>query len=632
MKVVIDGKKHTVRPKDLLGAGGEAEIFHYGADEVLKIFKPAQHPSHRASPELAAAAEARIQEHQRKLPVFPRGLPNHVLTPSGLIYGTTGNQVVGYRMPKLTDAESFFGFADPGYRRRGGDSNRVVRLLTHAHRTLSSLHSRGVVVGDLNDANLLAKADETYFLDADSYQFGGFASRVFTTRFVDPRLCDPAATSPLLVRPYDEDADWYAFSVLVMRSLLCVGPFGGIYKPKDPASRIPHGARPLHGISVWHPEVRYPKPATRPGVLPEEVEHELRETFERGTRGVFPRRLLEDLEFKRCDGCKREHGRPHCPDCHSAKAKTRTIQRTRGSVRAEVIFETPGVILAAARYPGGLRVIHHHDGAYRNESGHLLFEGDLDTALRFHLLTEDTVVTRGRDCLRFGPDRPADGSHTGVDLSPEGAAVAGFGTDLVWMQGGVLYRSGGVLGPRRVGDLLEDRTRIWLGPTFGLGFYQVGRMSVVTRFDRAADGIADHLEPPPIAGEVVDARCTLDDRRAWLFVAARHGGRLRHLVRVYDRRGGCVAEGEYPAEEAVWAGHLGGKLAFGGHLFSAADGGLARVELSGRSLEVTRTFPETEPFVDSQCRLLPGSDGLLVVGERTIQALRLGPTPTRGGA
>src|SRR5206468_1441187 len=108
------------------------------------------------------------------------------------------------------------------------------------------LHGAGVVAGDLNDLNILVtRKDEGFFIDADSYQFGRYRCAVFTERFVDPLLSDAGATAPRLARPFEETSDWYAFFVLLMQCLLFVGPYGGIYRPKDQSKRVPAGARPL---------------------------------------------------------------------------------------------------------------------------------------------------------------------------------------------------------------------------------------------------------------------------------------------------------------------------------------------------------------------------------------------------
>ena len=79
-------------------------------------------------------------------------------------------------------------------------------------------------------------------------------------------------------------SDWYAYYVMLMQSLLFVGPYGGVFKPKDKTRKVPHDARPLHGISVWDKQVRYPKPAKPLDILPDSFQNSLRDIFVEGKR------------------------------------------------------------------------------------------------------------------------------------------------------------------------------------------------------------------------------------------------------------------------------------------------------------------------------------------------------------
>lgn len=631
MKVWIEGKRYAIKPSDLVGAGGEAEVYALDQDRVVKIFKGPDHPHLKGDRSAQAAAERRLADHQEKLRDFPTGLPGAVVAPLALATRRKGGRdILGYAMRRIVDPDPFHRFADPGFRRQGGDSNRVARLLARVHATLASLHGAGVIIGDLNDANLLATDDDPWFIDSDSWQFGPYQAQVFTTRFVDPRLCDPTATAPFLVKHYDREADWYAYAVLLMRSLLCVGPYGGIYRPTDPADRIPHAQRPLKRVSVWNPEVKYPKPATPYVALPDDLLSELRAVFQEDRRGVFPAHLVERLEFRTCDSCKREHARNRCPTCHATTPATRRHLTTRGDVAAEAVFETRGVILAAEYQDGRLLVLHHEDGTYKREDGRELFTGALDPGFSFHLRGPETVVVRGHQAVTLERQGQPRTRHA-VQAVAGAPALATNARHRYWLTGGELRRDDHLVGERRLGAVLAGHTRIWAGKTFGLGLSRAGGVTLVFRFDADHAGIADDLEAPRLTGELLDAHCTLDESRAWLLLAERRAGRIVHHVRVYHRTGGLEAAGEYPADEALWAGHLTGKLAAGGMLFSAADWGLERIEVDGTGLTATRSFPDTEPFLDATSRLLAAPAGLAVVGPNTVATLRLGPPPNPRG-
>ena len=101
-------------------------------------------------------------------------------------------------------------------------------------------------------------------------------------------LCVPDATKLLLHQLHTTASDWYAFTVMLMQCLLFVGPYGGVYRPKDPAHRVPHEARPLHRMTIFHPEVQYPKPAIPYGTLPDELLHYWHRGFAQDVREPFP--------------------------------------------------------------------------------------------------------------------------------------------------------------------------------------------------------------------------------------------------------------------------------------------------------------------------------------------------------
>ena len=133
----------------------------------------------------------------------------------------------------------------------------------------------------------------------------------------------------------------------------------------------------------------------------------------------------------------------------------------------------------------------------------------------------------------------------------------------------------------------------------------------------------DSLRLPPLPGQLVDAACALDERRAWLLVALHHGGRTIHLCVTYSRTGTLEATAEATAGDGSWLGTLRGKCATQGMLLAPTDAGIVRIEVRDGALQKTREFPDTEQFVDEASQLLVGKDGLYVVGRTGITALKM---------
>lgn len=345
-KVWLDGQAVALDALAVLGQGGEADVYDLGDGRALKVFKTPDHPDVAGLPALEAAAAARLAEHEDKLRAFPATLPRFVVKPQALATRLKHREVVGYAMPRVT-GEPLMRFAEPHWRRaHPTDANTIVAALRHLHDTVAAVHRAGVVIGDFNDTNVLvagpgaeapisndsphagAAGAACHLIDADSWQFGRWRAQMFTERFVDPRLCLPEASAPALACPHDADGDWFAFAVMVFRSLLLIGPYGGVLAP---ARKIPHAARPLHRISVFDADVVYPKAAIPPSVLPDDLVDHLRHVFERDRRGAFPVALLDRLRFQRC-ACGAEHARASCPVCRTSVAVPAAV--VRGRVRA----------------------------------------------------------------------------------------------------------------------------------------------------------------------------------------------------------------------------------------------------------------------------------------------------------
>jgi hypothetical protein len=315
--VWIDGQRVTLAPAMLLGQGGEAEVYDLGDGRVVKWWKPAEHPDFEGIPSAQDVARKRLAEAPHKLRALPGNLPSAVVAPCGLaLAGKKSAQVVGYLMQKVTGVP-LHSFGEPKWRRDNpiAGSDLVAALLA-LYDAIAALHRGGIVVGDCNDLNVLVDGRRVHLIDVDSYQFGGYACPMFSERFVDPRLCDPQQLVP--VRPHDEASDWFAFGIMAFRSLLGVGPWGGVHQPANPAARISPALRALKRLSVFAADIIYPRAARPLAILPDELTDVFRAMFERDRRGPFPRVELERLRLRACSTCGEEHGRVRCPACQTA--------------------------------------------------------------------------------------------------------------------------------------------------------------------------------------------------------------------------------------------------------------------------------------------------------------------------
>jgi hypothetical protein len=618
MEVYLNQKRFKLNPKSAIGKGGEADIYDIGNGKVLKLFKPANHPDYELMPQEQQAATARLALHQQKLRVFPQNLPVRVIKPETLATDKQG-AILGYTMPFLQNTIPLLKYSDRNYRSTNGISQQfVTNLFRDLHNTVLQVHQANVTIGDFNDLNLLVSQNQVNLIDADSFQFGQFPCQVFTARFVDPILCDRNVNQPILNSPHNPNSDWYAFTVMLMQSLLYVDPYGGVYKPKPPTAMIPHSARPLQRITIFHPDVRYPKPAIPYKVLSDDLLHHFHNCFEKDWRGDFPKPLLESMRWTKCNQCGIEHLRTSCPIC--TPSPLAPLPRGEGNKIGEIsckvlqIFQTEGVILQVVLQNNSLYYLYHDRSEFKREDHAVLLSGELDANIQFTILGKSTIVTKQGKAITLSQGQPPNA--IAADL------IRANSCSRYWLNNGQLLRDG-KLGNEYIGDILEGQTQFWIGENFGFGFYRAGSLSVAFTFDVKRVGICDRIQLPPIRGELIDANCVFSDRICWFFTATQEQGKIMHRVSILRDTGELVATLVAQKGDIAWLANIHGSSAIANWLFVPTDEGIARVEVHNGQIMITKTFPETEPHVDSGCSLIVASQGIYVIHTHKILQLQL---------
>lgn len=627
MEIFVNKKKVLLNPQKSIGKGQEADVYNIGGGKALKVFKPPNHPDYINLPDKLQAkneqegAKNRIAEHQKKLPSFPANLPPKVITPIDLATNKIGNKILGYTMNLLDNAKPLFQYSDINFRRAGIGNEVIKDIFLDLYNTVTGLHKRGVIIGDFNDLNVLIKNKEAFLIDSDSFQFSKFLCRMFTARFVDPILCDPKRKTLMLFKPYKKESDWYAFAVMLMQNLLFVDPYGGIYKPKDKANRLKHNERPLYRITVFHPEVKYPKPAIPYKVLSDDLLHYFDQVFTKDKRGIFPENLLLDMHWVKCASCGLEHARHICPDCVQATPGiVREVIKVQGKVTATHVFKTRGVILFAAYQDNNLAWLYHEDGEFRREKGLHVVAGDLNPHIRYRLYGKATLMGKNGQVAILSPTKAP--GKIAVDSFGALPIFDSNGNNYYWLYNSQLLRNG-AFGPEYIGDVLGGQTLFWAGKKFGFGFYRAGDIQVAFVFDALKRGINDNVKLPFFRGQLVDSTCFFSDNRCWFLAAVREGGKTVHYCFIIRPDGLIEAKAEAELGDGSWLGTLRGKCAAGNFLLATTDEGIVRAEPNYGRIEKAKEFPDTEPFVDTSCHLFPGNEGLYVVGKREISLLKI---------
>jgi len=618
MIVYLNKKKLNLSPSKSIGKGGEADIFDIGHGQVLKVYKQPNHPDFTGCKLEQQMATIRLDEHQKKLPAFPKNLPGRVVTPIDLATNKPRTRILGYSMKFMKGYEVLLRYAERRYRSAGVSNELVVRTFMDLHGTVKGLHQSGVVIGDFNDLNIMVKGGEAHIIDADSMQFGLYTCKVFTEKFVDPILCDPKDVHLMLISTHNADSDWYAFSVMLMQSLLFVGPYGGLYKPKDKSKRINHTTRPLKRITVFDKEVKYPKPAVHFSMLSDGLLQFFHRLFKEDRRGEFPEDLLQTMRWTTCSGCGAVHARRTCPGC-STYSPTAIVQTVRGSVTCNREFQTSGMILFSAMQGDRLRYLYHERGEFKREGGMSLLKGNTRPTMRFRIQGRTTLVgEKGQFVsLLLGTTE-----KTAVDSIGSLPMFDANDNRSFWITDGRLMRSD-KLGPKYIGDVLADQTAFWVGEQFGFGFYRAGNFNVGFVFNTETGGINDSVKLPPLPGQLIDATCYFAGNWTWFIISTREKGKMINRCMIIKSNGDVCESAEAGEGDGSWLGSTRGKCAAGKFLLAATDDGIVRVEPDGGTLSVVKEFPDTEPFVDSSCHLYAGKAGLFVVSRSEIKSLKI---------
>ncbi len=624
MDITIEGKRFRTDPTKLIGQGGEAEIYNLGNGSVLKLYKTSTHPDFSGNKSAMAAATARIDEHQAKLSAFPKGMPKRVIAPQALAHDAKG-RIVGFTMPFLSGGEVLLRYGERGFREKGGIiDDEIRRIYLDLHKTVLGIHKADVVIGDFNDLNVIVIGDEAHLIDADSMQFANFYCRVFTAKFVDPMLASESGQGLMLTKPHCSDSDWYAYTVMLMQALLYVGPYGGVFRPTNKANTIAHDLRPLKRVTVFHHEVKYPKPARHFRVLPDDLLHGFERVFMGDVRGVFPTALFEGIAWKACGTCNTLHARGVCPTCVQAPpAMVKEI--STGKVVARKVFRTTGTILTVARQGGKLRWVYHEHDQYLREDGSLVTRGALDRLMRVKVNGDDTVLAKAGQAVVLG-SQGVRGKYA-VDMFGNLPIVDANGKNLFFVSSGDFRRvtHGGLLGATEeaVGSVLANRTLLWVGDDLGFGFYRAGTLTRYFLWHTSGRAINDSITLPTVSGQIIDSNACFGPKKIWLMMTVKEGSETYNRAYLIDDTGKVLANAEAKQGDGTWLSELRGKCPIGNSLFVPTDDGIVRVEAVSGVISVTKEFPDTARFVDSGTQLFQGDPGIVAVRNGEIWNLEM---------
>lgn len=601
ISVSIEGRRVDLDPGQVLGVGGEATVYRHDTLAV-KIY----HGVDKSLPRDQQDAARRLLELRfEKLQAFPP-LGPEVVAPKAIVQDRR-KRPIGYAMPIVHGGFEIARLAKRRHREGLIDNARVMRIFGRLADILEALHRAGVVVGDLNDGNVLVVGDDVRLIDVDSMQFGRWPCPVAHERFLDPSLYGVDLSAAPRFSPAN---DWYAFCVLLFSTLLYVHPFGGVHPSIATFLR-----RAAAGASLLSAIVKRPKSAADPAVLPDALKDVFLATFERGARGPVPVGLFA-VRWSRCP-CGTEHAHAVCPLClSSGTVSPRPVVRNHGRCRVTDVFETTGRILVA-RVQGKLRWLESRDGWLYRDGHRALDAQDPGPTARYGVEYDTTWIGLGDRLVHAGPN--------GLGRAPCGtfegeSAFAASSAGVTRVDGDHLVDHATGL---RIGPIVPGTTWIAQGAELGFGFYRVGLVTKSFVFRPGRAGLV-FVDLPSITGRVRYADAVFDANTVAVSLVTEESGRIRSRLHVLRADGQVLGtlDGRPDSNRVLAA--PGGRVVMGGRVLTATEDGLVLLSVAQGVVAEDTCFTDTEPFVAADTRLLLAPGGaVFAVGHRTIKELAL---------
>lgn len=632
------GEKVSTIEQNKIGEGGEAWIYRIDLKDhrypqqqlIAKIYKGPTAPDYQGDTEQdrynREGAKKRLATFSDKIKMFPKGLPDNVGSPLGILL--KNNKPAGFYSRLVPEPrETLHRYCEVDFRQSGVDTNDVISMLANLYHTVDRSHKCGLIFGDFNDLNVLGPTP--YIIDAESGSYGTHQCSTFTQRFADPLLCDKSKPQLSLIKPHTIQSDIYAYAIMVFQSLLYISPYDGKYKPVSKIDWCPHDARPLFRKTVFDKQTIYPKWATKlgltPDILPDELVQHFIKIFHDDFRGDFPISIIKNMRWTKCSKCNTEHARTACPNCASLSVVT-SVMEVKGTVVSERIFKTSGVILHAEYQNDHLRYIYHEGDSIKRDNGVVVIKGNPDPHVRYRINGDNTCLGKGNMLLTLSPNMPPAKSFVGTYNGVLPMFDANF-KHRFWLDSGRLLSDKSIgaftTSERVVGNILQEQTMFWVGEKFGFGFYRASELQEFFVFDCEIGTIKDGLSIGVIKGQLLDATCEFSKSHCWFFTSSQVNGVITNRCIIIDEHGNVLGTHEENSSSSAWLNSLRGKCALGNSLFSTTDDGIVRIECKNGLVSVTKSFPDTEPFVDENCKLFPGKDCLHVVTKNEIRKLRI---------
>jgi len=204
--VTLGSSQLSIRLANRIDGGGEGDVFELNGDNrVAKIYKSDKLTANRIKKlELMAS----LRETCRGI-CWPEQL---VYAPDGCPVGYVMHRAHGHTLAKSVVRPPLLSEKFPNWNKENL-VNLCISLLNH----MKYLHSLGVLIGDINEGNILVDGDgsDVFIVDTDSFQVGGFPCPVGRGQFTPRRHQNKDFKSFLR----DESDELFAIAIILFMIL-----------------------------------------------------------------------------------------------------------------------------------------------------------------------------------------------------------------------------------------------------------------------------------------------------------------------------------------------------------------------------------------------------------------------------
>ena len=601
MQVLINKKRVNLSKQ--IGVGGEATIYEW-KDKAVKIY----HPISSLPAGQRRSARRNLKLKEQKILHFP-SLPKRVLAPEDPVY--IGKEFAGFTMGLLKDIDDVLKLSKKKWRTGNSISNSLVLdLFKQTKIIIKEIHKKAII-GDFNSSNLLFhlnnKHISPYFIDADSMQFGKYPCVVAHELFLDPFLYGKDLNSgPIFTR----ESDWYAFTVMLFMSMLRVHPYGGVHRPKNGKPLNTELRRAEAAYSIFNKDIIIPKAAIHYDILPDDVLHYLSQIFDKRERGEYPDKLL-DFNIIQCS-CGAEHSKKSCPICSKQVIVDPTKKYGKCTIR--IVFETTGKIIKTD-LQNRLKYVYEKDDKIYREDDSLVYNNPNKKGMKFSISGDDTWIGWDEKLIRTRNGKPSDMKNVGMAGSYP--MFDSNSNSIYYIHNGWLKRNDSL-----VGQILDNQTWFKIGQRLGFGFYRVGLKPFYFIFSKEKG--FKNIELDNINGRILEASFASNDNYVIFGISFEESGKTINRIYWIRDDGSIKGKLEGVPQDSRILQSVYGKLVHNGLMLTTSDEGILSVQTNGGMLEERNLFPDTEPFVESGDKILPGpNNSIYVIKEKKILQLSI---------